>query len=551
MEIRKYLLGVFAASLMLLLAGCAGMAQPMLATQAQTTGISEAQPVTPAIAMGGELRVGLDFDIAGFDPAFAYDWVGNTVMPQVTEGLLEFLPDGTLGPNLAERWENPDPLTYHFYIRQGVTFHDGTPMTIDDVIFSMERIRDPDTGAWMGFMYSAVDTIERSDDWLVTVTLKEPDVMFPYAMATAASNVVSKTHFEADPEGFGTPEVGAIGTGPFKFISWSTGNEIVLERHDAYWNQDDGGPYLDRIVFKIVPDATAMIAALRTGELHLKFGIPADLLPIAESMDNILLDFVDYFGSECIAFNTQRPPFDNVKVRQALNYAVDTVEITNALLGKYGSPSAYTPAGPNMWIFEQEKWAEAFEGLPTYAKDMEKARQLLAESGVADQLNGKVITTHEGLTSMGHALALQDAAADLGIDFEILNLSVEDLVTTTSNGERDYDILRCGFASDFPDPASNFLSFFHSHTTGEGGFNFANYRNDEVDRLLDEQSKTSDVTKRTELLLQVQQIIAEDAPMIFFNYSTGVMALNKQFRGYEVTPLWYWVTWSKGLYMTE
>ena len=113
----------------------------------------------------GELVVGLQGDIVAVDPAFAYDFTANPVLTQITEGLLKFENGDTLVPNLAESWENPDPLTYIYHLRQDVTFQDGSPMTIDDVIFSMERIRNPETASYVGWMYDSVDTIEKVDDW--------------------------------------------------------------------------------------------------------------------------------------------------------------------------------------------------------------------------------------------------------------------------------------------------------------------------------------------------------------------------------------------------
>jgi peptide/nickel transport system substrate-binding protein len=265
----------------------------------------------------GELVVGLQGDITAVDPAFAYDFTANPVVCQITEGLLKFENGETLAPNLAERWENPDPLTYIYYLRQDVTFQDGTPMTADDVIFSMERIRNPETASYVGWMYANVDTIEKTDEWTITVKLKQPDALWQYVPATTAGHVISKAYFDANAETFGKPEGGLLGTGPFKFVSWSTGSEIVMEKYDGYWDKANGGPYLDRVVFKILPEATTRVAGLQTGEVHALLGTdgtPADQLPIAMGMDNVTVDFQDSYLTYFLAFNTQRPPFDNAQV---------------------------------------------------------------------------------------------------------------------------------------------------------------------------------------------------------------------------------------------
>jgi peptide/nickel transport system substrate-binding protein len=502
----------------------------------------------------GELVVGLQGDIVAVDPVYAYDFTANPVVCQITEGLLKFENGETLAPNLAESWENPDPLTYIYHLRKDITFHDGSPMTIDDVIFSMERTRNPETASYVGWMYANVDTIERTDDWTVTVKLTQPDALWQYVPATTGGHVISKAHYEANKDSYGKPEVGALGTGPFKFVSWSTGSEIVMEKNENYWNKANGGPYLDKLIFKILPEATTRIAGLQTGEIHALLGTdatPADQLPIAMAMDNVTVEFQDSYLTHFLQINTQRPPFDNVKVRQALNYAIDKVSLTQNLypVADAVSVAKAVDVMPRLWTFEKEKWQAAYDELPDYAFDMEKAKQLLEESGVADQLNGKVITTDENPLSMGMALALQAAAAELGYDLEINKVTFQEIITLAFGGARNYDISSGAWGSDFPDPSGNLLPVFHSRYVGDGGSNFGNYRNAEVDRLLDEQNALSDPGERTDLMIQAQKIIAEDSPWIVILHPKQTFVLNNDFEGYSITPLWYWDAFAKNIKM--
>ncbi len=500
----------------------------------------------------GELVVGLQGDIVAVDPAFAYDFTANPVVCQITEGLLKFKDGQTLEPNLAESWENPDPLTYIYHLHQDVTFQDGTPMTIDDVIFSMERIRNPETASYVGWMYANVDTIERTDDWTVTVKLKQPDALWQYVPATTGGHVISQAHYEANKDNYGKPEVGAMGTGPFKFVSWSTGSEIVMEKNQNYWNKANGGPYLDKLIFKILPEATTRIAGLQTGEVQALLGTdatPADQLPIAMAMDNVTVDFQDSYLTYYLAINTQRPPFDNVKVRQALNYAMDKVLLTQNL---YPVPDAVSVAKavdvmPRLWTFEKEKWQAAYDELPDYAFDMEKAKQLLEESGVADQLNGMTITSDENPLPMGMALALQAAAAELGYSLEINKVTFQEIITLAFGGARDYDIISSAWGSDFPDPSGNLLPVFHSSFVGDGGANMGNYQNPEVDKLLDEQNALTDTAARTDIMIEAQKIIAEDSPWIVVLHPKQTFVLNNDYEGYTITPLWYWDTFAKDI----
>ncbi len=290
---------------------------------------------------GGELIIGIEDDIVAVDPAFSYDPSTSPVVNQISEGLLKFKNGETVEPNLAESWENPNPTTYIYHIRQGVTFHDGTPMTIDDVIFSMERTRNPETVSYLGWMFDSVDQIEKVDEWTVKVTLKQPDALWQYVLATSAGHVISKAYYEAHADNFGKPEGGLLGTGPFKFVSWTPGSEIVVEKYADYWDKANGGPYLNRITFKVLNEATTPIAGLQSRELGAVLGvIPADQIPVVQKMENIELQATDSYMTEWIAFNTQRPPFDNVKVRQALNFAVDKVLFTETLFGDTAIVSA-------------------------------------------------------------------------------------------------------------------------------------------------------------------------------------------------------------------
>jgi peptide/nickel transport system substrate-binding protein len=506
--------------------------------------------VSSSPVVGGELVIGLEADIQAVDPAFTYDFTTSPVVNQITEGLLKFENGEKVVPNLAESVENPDPLTYIYKIRQGVTFQDGSPMTVEDVIFSMERTRDPKTASYVGWMYDSVDQITKVDAQTVKVTLKNPDAFWQYVPATTAGHVISQAYYKSKASTFGKPEGGLIGTGPFKFVSWSTGSEIVLERNDNYWDKANGGPYLDKVTYKILPESTTRVAGLQTGELSMLMGtgVPSDQLPVITKNDKVNLTLADSYLSNLIAFNTQIAPFNNVKVRQALNYAIDKTQITKTLLGDAGTLAKAVPVSPRIWVFNKDQWQAGYDKLPDYAVNLEKAKQLLAESGVADQVNGKTITVDDNSVRLGQALALQSAAKALGVDLKIGKITGQELISRSFSSKRDYDIMVTNWGSDFPDPAGNLLPVFHSRYTGDGGSNFGNYKNPDLDKLLDQQNSVTDNTKRTDLMIQAQQIIADQSIWIVFDYPKQVLAINKNFSGYEITPMWYWDAFAKNIH---
>ena len=189
------------------------------------------------------------------DPAFDYDFVSGLATSSITEPLLKFCEgDTALCPHLATDWTvSPDGLTYTLTIRQDVKFHDGSPMTVDDVLFSLDRVRDPALGSYVGWMLANVADVTAPDDQTVVITMTQPDALLEYALASTAAHVVSKAFVESVDEDYGTPGVGSIGTGPFKFVEWVSGDHQKLARNDDYWDKANGGPYLDQITIKILP----------------------------------------------------------------------------------------------------------------------------------------------------------------------------------------------------------------------------------------------------------------------------------------------------------
>src|SRR5262245_47649410 len=192
-------------------------------------------------AGGGEVDVvnwGLTGDAPAIDYVKAYDFNTNGVMTSITEPLLLMNSQGELQPNLAEEWELTEPTTMVIKLRSGVKFHDGSDMTAEDVAFSLNRHRDPDVGSYLATFHDRVKNVEASGPLDITITFTRPDAHFPYALATMAAAVASKAFMEANGNKVGTPGVGIIGTGPYKFTSWTKGQEIVIDRFDDYWNTD-------------------------------------------------------------------------------------------------------------------------------------------------------------------------------------------------------------------------------------------------------------------------------------------------------------------------
>jgi peptide/nickel transport system substrate-binding protein len=505
---------------------------------------------------GGSIVAAIEGEPTSVDPAFDYDFVSGLATSSITEPLLVFCEEDTqLCPNLAESWTvSDDALTYTLKIRQGIKFHDGTPMTVDDVVFSMNRIRDEALGSYVGWMLASVKDIQATDDTTVVITLSQPDALFEYALASTAAHVVSKAFVEKNGDKYGTPEVGSIGTGPFKFAEWKSGDYQKLVRNDDYWNKAAGGPYLDEITIKILPEPTTRVAGLQTGEIDFVIAnVPSDQYATVQQIEDVSLTFTPSYYGEWITFDTQKAPFDNVKIRQALNYAFDKKAVRQLYYGADTPDTKSTLVNPTLWTFGKDKWQAAWDALPAYDQDLEKAKALLDESGVADQLNGTTIAYYESTPSVkGAAEAFIDSMGKLGITIEARKVTYQESVALQFGPHDDYDIFVGSWGSDFPDPSGNLVPNFHSANTVAGGSNASNYKNDAVDKLLDEQGKLpNDKEKRAELLIEAQKLIAEDSAVIVTAYPGWPLATNKRLQGTEAYSLWYWQSLFKNVWVSE
>jgi peptide/nickel transport system substrate-binding protein len=552
---RLPILGVLLA---LLASACTPAAsQAPGATGPAATGPASTGPAATTAAgpkKGGSITVAIEGEPASMDPAFDYDFVSGLAVSSMTEGLLKFCENDTkLCPNLAESYTvSPDGKTYTMKIRQGVKFHDGTTMTVDDVVFSLNRIRDTKLASYVGWMLANVADVKAPDASTVVITMTQPDALVEYALAATAAHVVNKKFVEANGKDYGTPAVGSIGTGPFKFVEWKSGDHQKIARFDDYWDKT-AGPYLDDITIKILAEPSTRVAGLQTGEIdYIINNIPSDQYATVKGFDKVDLTFTDSYYGEWITFNTQKPPFDNVKARQAMNYAFNKKAVRELFYGADAKPTKATLVNPSLWatLGDTAAWQTAWDALPTYDYDEAKARQLLDESGVKDQLQNKEIAYYESTPSIkGAAESFIDAMGKLGVTIKARKVTYQEDVALQFGKHDDFDIIVASWGSDFPDPSGNLRPNFASENSGAGGANVSSYHNTQVDTLLAQQNTLVDKAERSKLLIQAQKLIADDAPIIVTAYPGWPLAVNKRLAGASAASLWYWGSLFKDIYV--
>ncbi|WP_017380643.1 ABC transporter substrate-binding protein [Paenisporosarcina sp. TG-14] len=452
--------------------------------------------------------VGIASPILTLDPANSRDRVTESVLRNVFDGLVTRAPDGTVEPQIAESWDNPTPTEWTFTIREGIKFHDGTPLTIEDVVFTFERIINEgsingETSPRKGLL-GPLTKVEKVDEVTVKFTLEEPwpiiIQMLPH------QQIVPKAYIEeVGDEDFAKNPIGA---GPFMVKSASLDERIELERFDDYYG---GKQAIKTLVFDVIPENSSRIAALQSGAVQRIQGVPPVLVSQLEQQDDLEVKTANGTRVYMIEMNTNKPPFDNEKVRQAMNYAVNMDEIVETMLEGYGSRLA----GPLL--------QEAFglnEDLKPYEYNPEKAKQLLTEAGYADGFS-VVIDAKDTQSEVVQAVAAQ--LREVGVDAQIRVWDWGVLGPLIENGER------LMYMTDWGNSTQDPYDFLNPKLITEDRGNFSFYSNKRVDELLNDASIELDVDKRKDMYYEAQEIIYDEAPWIFgysmFEIEAGVKNL--------------------------
>ena len=461
---------------------------------------------------GGTLNVALHGEIDTIDPHQSVTIVGVQVYQNIVESLVT--PNANLDtmlPQLATDWTvSDDGLTYTFNLRQGVTFHNGKPFSADDVIFSYNRIVDPDFPGSDASQLSMVESIEAPDDHTVVITLQ-----FPFA---AFLTKLEQLWVLPDDDGIDFAQE-LVGTGPFRFVEWISGDHITLERYEDYW--DAGKPYLDAVVYRPIPEDATKLVELQTGGLNFISNVPyKDVAKLEDdpeiSVYRTLGVVRDHFG-----FNVNRPPFDNALVRQAMGYLIDREAIAEAILEGYAQPAQIA--------IPEVHWGWNPDIAESYSFDPDRARELLVEAGYGDGFSAtiKVSPTYPLEIKMAELIA--EAAREVGVEFDILQLEWSTWIDeVVSQGDYDAEIV---LISGGMDPDDFFYQWHHS---GEI-FNIWRYSTPELDSLLDQARQAVDQNERQQLYFQIQDLLIKEAPMVHIVYRESVMASDDSVKGFVMT----------------
>ncbi|AFF24299.1 MULTISPECIES: ABC transporter substrate-binding protein [Pasteurella] len=448
-------------------------------------------------------------------------------------------------PALAEKWDvSEDGKTYVFHLRKGVKFHSNKDFkptrdfNADDVVFSFNRQLDPNHpyhkvsgGSYEYFigmdMQNIIDKVEKVDDYTVKISLKVPNAPFLANLAMDFASIYSAQYADAMAKAK-TPEKldsAPIGTGPFEFVSYQKDSAVRYKAFENYWQ---GKAKIDRLVFSITPDASVRYAKLQKGECHAApYPNPADIAKL-KADSNITLLTKPGLNVGYLNFNVQKAPFDNVKVRQALNYAVNKDAIIESVYQGAGQV-AKNPIPPTMWSYNDE--------VKDYAYDPEKAKALLKEAGFENgfetDLWAMPVSRPYNPNARRMAELVQADWEKVGVKAKIVSYEWGEYLKRMRAGDHQTGMM--GWTGDNGDP-DNFLNTLLSCAAVESGSNYANFCHKEFNDLVTKAAQVTDSAERTALYQQAQLVFKEQAPWITIAHSTTYFPVRKEVKGYVIDP---------------
>lgn len=461
------------------------------------------------------LEIGFDQSPAGLDPHIATAFSTFAIINgTVYEGLTRVDKDLRLQPSLAESWTiSPDGKTYRFKLRGGVKFHNGAAMEAADVVATIERVLSKDIGSPLASRFTAIDKASAVDAGTVEFALKEPSATLLTSLATLA--IVPRT-MQADKESL---QKQPVGTGPFSFAEWQPNSFIRLARHAGYW--EAGLPKLDGLKFNIVPESATRQVGISGGTYALLPNIDAATALQLQGRPNVKIVETLELAYTLVGFNTSKPPFNDPRVREAVNYALNRAEIVQAAQFGKGVPGG--PLSPAL-----KDWATDVKEFPCYAHNPAKARELLKAAGVAEPVTVTMnVLPRQDIRDIAQVVQAQLNKA--GFKVELKNQELGQFVQDWRNS--NFDMFASTNAGS-PDPDDY---FFRTFRTG-GSTNVFKYSNPKVDELLDKARVITDAGQRKTMYTEVQKMLACDGPIAHLTYGQLFSAMRTTMQGYEIMP---------------
>ncbi len=474
-------------------------------------------------------------DAITLDPADITESESSGVSQNIFETLVRYKDESTeIEPALAESWEtSADGLTWTFHLKKAIKFHDGTDFNSESVKFNYDRQMDSKNPyrfsgkfEYWHLFFGNVLEIQAKDPLTVIFKLKDKDPIFLANLALFSMGIASPASIKKyGKDIFKNP----VGTGPFSFGNWTQNERILLRSNPNYWG---GEPKIKKLIFKPIADNSVRLLELEKGSIQGMDSINPDSLTSIEKNKDLKILKQDGLNVSYLAMNTQKPPFNNLKVRMAINYAINKNELVNAFyFGGKVANVAKNPMPPTQWGYN--------DNIKPYKYDVQKAKKLIKESG-ADLSGTYELFAPPPRSYMAQpqkvAEAMQADLKEIGINTKIVTFELGTYFNKISKGEHDMCIV--GWIGDNGDPDNFLYVFFSSNNTVKGSAsNYAFYKNKEMDYLLNSGKKEMDHKKRNEMYMRAQEIFHQDVPWLTLFHTKQMAVFRSNVSGYKLHPV--------------
>lgn len=499
-----------------LLAGCGKAAEQPAPSESAPAASSEKPSEKPAESKAPENTASYDKDIViavnnnfiTMDAHAGRDSLSNSAIATMMEGLVEYDKDLQLQPNLAEKWEiSDDAKTYTFYLRKDVKFTDGEPFNAEAVKVNIDRVMDASKALRHARTFNTTEKVEVKDEYTISVTLKDPYMAFLSRLE--AFKIMSPKAIKENEAGLAKHP---IGTGPFIFKEWVEGDHMTIVKNPDHRRADQIG--VDSITYKFVPENGSRVAMLETGEADIIYPMPSEMMEKIKGNANIVTEIKPSTVCRYVTMNQLKEPFNDVRVRKALNYAIDKAAYIQVVKGGYGSPlnSALSPVLP------------FYADHDPYEYDVEKAKALLAEAGYPNGFKATIWGNTETETVKGMNFINQQLSL-IGVEIEVMPMEEGTLSTKVYDTTPETTELEMWYVSwSATDPDNAVRSTFQSEMVPPAGANTNYYNNPAVDTAIANGNKATTFEDQYKFYKEAQDLIWDDAVWMFMGIDQTVIA---------------------------
>lgn len=470
------------------------------------------------------LVVATAYDAKSLDPHAVNDVASSNVMTQIYGTLVQLNEKGEVIPMLAESFTQKDDLTYEFKLKKGVKFHNGEEMKASDVKFSLTRAAK---SAAVSHIFGDIDTnsFNIPDDYTISFKIKTPSTGFLAGLVHTGGSILSEKAVTAAGENYA---MNPVGTGPFKFVSWTKGDKVELERFNDFYGDK---PKFSKMTLRVIPEPTNRVIELESGGVDIAYEVSANDISRVQENDKLQILRVIDNSTQYLGFNNQKAPFNDIKVREAISYALDTKSIVETVWRGVGKV-AVGPISPNVMYSDKS--------LQVHEYNVQKAKDLLKEAGLEKGFK-TTIWTNEKKERVDMATIMQSQLKEVGIDVEIKVLEWGAYLDGLSKGEQDMFMI--GWTCQTPDPDLAVYAPLHSSKVGPGG-NYSFFKDAKADELIMKGRVMKNSPEREAVYKELQQEVKAQSPWVFLLNGEQVVGASKSVKGFVPSPFGYHVLYN-------